>query len=363
MDALTACVPYGDAQLYVARPTLAVPPPGQTDGAIDLDGYFGLAPSAGSLLTPWNAGHLAIVHACGSTDPSRSHFEAQYFMETATPDMGPTNISSGWLARWLENSTAVGAGDFRAMSLGALLPRTLIGAPAALPVPDPTSFVFPGAQQSAPMRRATIETMYATAGEPLGGAAASSLATIDLLATVDFENYVPENGAVYENLPFARGLRSVAAILKANLGLEVAHLDFQGWDHHSAMGPINGTLAGMLGELSRALEAFYLDMLGSIQQTVVVVQSEFGRRIAENGSDGTDHGHGGCMLVMGGHMAGGQVLTQWPGLINTGNGDLSITIDYRDILAEILEQRLGATPVQLDEIFPNHARTSWGITV
>ena len=363
MDGLTGCVPYGDTELYNARPTLAVQPPGQTDGAIDLDGFFGLAPAASAFLTPWNAGHMAIVHATGSTDPSRSHFSAQRFMETATPNMPTANITTGWLGRWLASSPPIGAGDFRALSLGSILPRTLNGAPSTLPIPDPDNFVFPGDPATIPQRRMSVEAMYDNAQEPLAGAAASSLATIDLLDTIDFANYTPENGAVYEDLPFANGLKSVAAILKAGVGLEAAHLDFQGWDHHSAMGPINGLLATMLGELSRALEAFYLDMLGLIDDTVVVVMSEFGRRIAENGSAGTDHGHGNCMYVIGGHIAGGQVLTQWPGLSNTGNGDLDITIDYRDILAEILEQRLGASPTQLDDVFPNHTRTSWGITV
>jgi uncharacterized protein (DUF1501 family) len=314
------------------------------------------------LLTPWANGHLAIVHATGSTDPSRSHFDAQKFMESATPNMGTTNITTGWLGRFLSLSTAVGAGDLRGMSLGSVLPRTLVGAPATLPVPDPASFTFPGNAMTAPARRAAISDMYALTQEPMSSAATSSLAAIDLLELVDFENYLPEYGAVYENLAFANGLKSIATMLKSGVALEAAHLDFQGWDHHSAMGPITGTLADMLGELTRALEAFYKDMTDTIDSIVIVVKSEFGRRIAENGSAGTDHGHGNCMFAIGGHIAGGQVLRDWPGLANSGNGDLSITIDYRDILAEILAVRMGATSRMLDEIFPNHVRTTYGIT-
>ncbi len=363
MDGLTTCVPYGDPDLYTARPTLAVQPPGMPDGAVDLDGFFGLAPAAAPLLTPYSNGHLLIVHATGSTDPSRSHFDAMKFMETATPNMGVTNITSGWLARHLQTSAPVGNGTFRGLAHGNLMPTMLNGAPGVLPIADPASFAFPGSPLTAPLRRATISDMYASAEDPLGTAALGSLATIDLLDTIDFAGYTPANGAVYPDSVFAQSLRSTAALIKAQVGVEVAHLDLGGWDHHNQMGPIDGILAGLLDTLTKAIEAFYLDMQQAIGRVVLVVQSEFGRRVAENGSAGLDHGHGNCMLVLGGHIDGGRVLAQWPGLApdQLGNGDLPITIDYRDILAEIVQIRL-QNP-NLGEVFPNYSPNFQGITV
>lgn len=362
MDGLTAVVPHGDPDLYTARPTLAVPPPGQTNGALDLDGFFGLAPACAPLLPIYRDGDLAIVHATGSTDPTRSHFSAMRFMETATPNMGQTSISDGWLGRHLQTSAPLGAGDLRAMALQATLTRTLAGGPGALPVKDPANFNFPGPQDVAGALRDVIEAIYANAAEPLAGAAQSSMGAIDLLATVDFENYQPENGAVYSGDSFGQGLVSTAAMIKADIGLECVELDITGWDHHSAMGPIDGTLAGMLANLSEGLAAFHTD-LGSdwMERVTLLVMTEFGRRVAENGSAGTDHGHGGVMFVLGGHANGGQVHTQWPGLdpASLGNGDLPITTDYRDVLAEIVALRL-RNP-SLAEIFPQHTPQFPGI--
>ncbi|MDP6538974.1 MAG: DUF1501 domain-containing protein [Planctomycetota bacterium] len=362
MDGLTAVVPHGDPDLYTARPNLAVPPPGQPDGALDLDGFFGLAPSCAPLVPLYDAGDLAIVHATGSTDPTRSHFSAMRFMETATPNMGPTTINDGWLGRHLQTSTAVGAGDLRAAALQSTLTRALVGGPGALPVKDPSDFPFPGPADIAPQLRSALEIAYAGAHEPLAGAAASSLGAIDLLAGVDFENYQPENGAVYPGGPFAAGLVQIATMIKADIGLECVELDISGWDHHSGMGPLNGILAAKLADLSAGLAAFHTD-LGSagMARVTMVVMTEFGRRVAENGSAGTDHGHGGAMFVIGGNVNGGQVHTQWPGLDpgSLGNGDLVITTDYRDVLAEIVQLRLGNS--SLDVVFPQHTPQFPGI--
>lgn len=364
MDGLTGCVPYGDGDLYVYRPTLAVQPPGQTDGAIDLDGFFGLAPASAPLLTPWNDGRLLIVHAAGSPDPTRSHFDAQHYMETATPMQPSSSISTGWLGRHLDLIGAATPGaPLRGVGLSAILAQTLRGAPDTLPIQDPASFAFPGQPATAPLREVAMGRMYANTVDPLRSAAAASLASFDTLAGVDFAGYVPENGALYPAGNFGDQLRSAATMIKGDIGLEAAHIDLGGWDHHSNMGPINGILATLLDELARGLEAFYLDMLGQIDNVVVVVMTEFGRRIRENQSSGTDHGHGGVMFAMGGHINGGQVLTSpWPGVdASSGSGDMTITIDYRDVLAEILEQRMGAS--DLDGIFPGHLRQTYGVVV
>jgi len=361
MDGLTAAVPYGDPDLYNARPTLAINPPGQTDGALDLDGFFGLAPSCAALMPAYSQGDLAIVHATGSPDPSRSHFAAQRYMETATPNMGQTSITDGWIGRHLQTISPLGAGDLRALAVQSFLPRSMAGGPGALPVNDPSNFDFPGVPALASALRGVIEDTYAEAAEPLKGAASSSLGAIDLLAGVDFDGYQPANGAVYPNGSFGEGLVATAAMIKADIGLECVELDIGGWDHHSAMGPVDGTLAGMLENLSGGLSALYDDLGRDMSRVTVVVMSEFGRRVAENGSAGTDHGHGGAMFVLGGNVNGGQVYTQWPGLSpgSLGNGDLPITTDYRDVLAEILQLRMGSS--SLDVIFPQHTPQFPGI--
>lgn len=359
MDALTAVVPYTDSQLYALRPTLAVRPPGQPNGALDLDGFFGLAPSAAPLLTPWNAGALAIVHAAGSTDPTRSHFDAMRFIESATPNMGTSNVGSGWIGRHLQTSAPVGSGALRGLALNKLVPRMCAGAPGVLPIDDPAGFVFPGAASTSAQRRAVIEALHANAPEPHAGAADSSFATIDLLASVPLSTYVPSNGAVYPNSKFGSALRSIAALLKAGIGLEVAHYDWNGWDHHAHMGPVTGTLALMLADLAQGLKAFYLDLHGDPHGYTLVVQSEFGRRVAQNGSGGTDHGHGGCMFVLGEHVNGGQVFGSWPTLAQLDNGDLQVTTDYRDVLGEVLAVRLQST--SLAQVSPNHAPSFLGV--
>jgi len=357
MDGLTLCPPYGDAEYYVRRPTLAIQPPGSTDGAIDLDGFFGLAPAAAPLATPYLDGRLAIVHATGSTDPSRSHFDAMHFMETATPNMGTSSISTGWLGRHLALIPALGTHGFRGLTVGPLQARTVAGGPGTMPIPDPADFHFPGRPGTAAERRAVLEEIYARAHPTLKESAEN--APYDLLASVDFAGYVPEHGAVYPATLFGTQLRN--AMIKADIDLEVAHIDVGGWDLHNALGPVSGAMANLLDQLTRGIEAFYLDMLDHMDRVVLVAMSEFGRRIAENASLGADHGHGNCMLALGGGIDGGQVMTNWPGLTTTTQGDVIITIDYRDILAEILANRMGAT--DLATIFPSYTPTFQGITV
>ncbi|MEQ8762452.1 MAG: DUF1501 domain-containing protein [Planctomycetota bacterium] len=363
MDGLTTCVPYGDPDLYLARPTLAIPQPGQSNGALDLDGFFGLPPAAAPLLTPWANGHLAFVHASGSTDPTRSHFESMRFMEAGIPNQPAFSIDSGWLARHLQTSAPLGNGLLRAVNVSDVLPQSLAKAPATVSARELSTFEFPGNPISLSLRRSTLERMYSRGPEPVRSAASSSLATIDLLQSVDYDGYQPANGAVYPEAELGGALRQTAATIKADLGIEVFMMEMGGWDLHEGLGPIDGTMAGLLGALSSSLEAFYLDMFADIDRVTVLLFSEFGRRVAENGSEGIDHGHGNVMIAMGGHIAGGQVMRQWPGLApqNLDNGDLAITIDYRDIVAEIVSQRLGNQ--NLSEIFPNYTPTFQGITV
>lgn len=365
LDGLSFIVPHGDPALYNARPNLAVPQPGQQNGAVDLDGFFGLNPNAAPLTTPYNAGHLAVVHAAGSTDPTRSHFDAMIAMEGGVPNQSLVNVSTGWLGRHLSDTPPVGTGLLRGMALEDTMPLHMTGSDAALPVSNPAGFDFPGRASTLTERRLAVENMYAPADEPLGSAAISSFATIDLLASIDFENYQSAGAKAYPNSAFGQQLRIAAALIKAGIDLEAIGIDYNGWDHHEGQGPITGLMANLLGDLTNSLEAFYLDLAadGTIDEVVTLLMSEFGRRVAENVSLGTDHGHGNMMLAMGGGIAGGQVFANWPGLApgNLDDGDLAITIDYRDVVGEILQNRMENT--DLPSIFPNHTPSFIGITV
>jgi uncharacterized protein (DUF1501 family) len=364
-DGLTLCVPYGDAELYNRRPTLAVAPPGQADGCTNLDGFFGLAPASVPLLPAYQAGHLAFVHATGLSDPSRSHFDMQKWMEYGITSAQSAGVSTGWVGRYMQTIGPTGAGLLRGLGIGQILPRSFAGAPASLAVADPGAFSIAGNTSTTAARRAVIAAEYAGEPDPMGTAATNTFATMDLLAQIDFANYVPANGAVYPTGNFGNGLRSAAALIKAQVGVECIEVDATGWDLHNSLGPINGTMATRMDELTRGLAALYSDLndaAHTLDRVTLVAMTEFGRRAAQNGSGGCDHGHGGAMIVMGGHVNGGQVLRVWPGLAlpNLDNGDLQITIDYRDILSEVLADRMACT--SLSTVFPGWVPTMRGIT-
>jgi uncharacterized protein (DUF1501 family) len=355
MDGLTTVVPYGDGDLYVLRPTIAVRPPGPPQGARDLDGFFGLAPAAAPLLTPYHNGHLAIVHATGSTDATRSHFDAERRLEFG--ELPPGAPESGWGARYLREIVPLTSTPLRAIGVGSILPYTLFNAPQALPMLDFT-VAMPGNLATAVRRRDVLLTTYSARRPAVSAAAIDTMNALGL-SSVDFDNYTPENGAHY-NGSLGAQLRNVAALIKADAGVEVVSIDFNGWDDHASLGPIDGQMAERLDELTRSLEAFYLDMLGHLDDYVLVCLSEFGRHARENGSAGADHGHGNAMFVMG-DVNGGQVIANWPGLApdQLDLEDLAITIDYRDILAELLVERFGVTDPST--IFPQHTFTSYGL--
>jgi len=361
MDGLTMFPPYGDAQLYNRRPTLGIRPPGETNGALDLDGFFGLAPAAAPLLTPYNNGHLAVVHASGSDDATRSHFEAFVRMESGDSTLPTGVITTGWIARYLNETTDLATSSLRAIGAGALIPFSLRGASGALPIPNFANFVFPGRPLTAVERQATISEAYGRRAAPVGPAAIDTLAALGL-GGVDFDGYVPANGALYPDSGLGRRMRQTATIIKAAIGVEVVTVDVDGWDLHAAQGPIVGNMARLMDELTKTFEAFYIDMLGNLNDYMLVCVSEFGRHAMQNGSAGTDHGHGNAMFVMGGGVNGGQVIADWPGLSpgQLDQGDLVITIDYRDILGEILIDRFGFT--NLAPVFPQHNFVDYGIT-
>lgn len=343
-DGLNLVVPYGDPNYYVKRPNIGIAMPGQTNGAIDLDGYFGLNPNMGALKPIYDAGDLAVVHAVGSPDPSRSHFEAQDFMEYGTP--GVNSTADGWLNRYL-STLSTPASTFQGVGFG----HVQLALQGQQPVVGMNSIdgydLNTHASDEDPLRDA-ITGLFNQA-ETIDGAANNILASVDELKVADPGAIEVDNGAVYPPSPFGSDMMQVAQLIKSGIGLQVACVDVGGWDHHDQLAAAMTPLAT---DFADTLAAFYTD-LGSLMGGVTVVSmTEFGRRVAENASLGTDHGHGSVMFALGGGVNGGQVITDWPGLAtqNLFDGDLAITTDYRTVLADALINRLSAQ--DLATVFP-----------
>jgi uncharacterized protein (DUF1501 family) len=365
-DGLTLCIPYTDPNYAASRPTIAIPQPdaGTPTAAIALDNLFAFPQGMKGLLPPFLATDLLVVHATGQLNNSRSHFDAQRYMEVGKP-VDPSLVT-GWLGRHLATVPPLRTtAPLRALGISSGLQKTLVGAPKTLPIANPANFSISGAAGSQAARLAVIQDDYATAPEPLRSAALDATNTVALLKSVNFAGYVPSNSAVYPNTSFGRALKSVATLIKADLGIEAAQVDIGGWDTHSAQSPISGSMYNTMLDFSNSLGAFWADVIGAGSYPVTVVAvSEFGRNVRENGSAGTDHGRGTTMFAMGKGIAGGRVLAiNWPGLAraNQESGqDLKVTVDYRDILAEIVQNRLGNT--NLGTVFPGWTPTMRGVT-
>lgn len=354
VDGLSMVVPYAEDRYYAARSTIAIPRPGAGDGAaIDLDGFFGLHPAMASLARAFAAGELAVVHACGSPDPSRSHFDAQDYMETGLP--GDRTATDGWLNRHLQTAPEPGASSVRAVALSSRMPRTLSGPAPALATTTLSEVAFGPAGQGALARRA-VEHMYASRDDLLGDATRDALASLDVFARLDGAPYQPANGAVYPKSELGTQLLEVARTIKGRVGLEIAFLDVDGWDTHALQGGATGQLAGRLAGLADAIAAFRTDLGDEMERVCLLTMSEFGRTLAENGSGGTDHGRGTAMLLLGGTVAGGRVHGAWPGLSPAQlfeGRDLTVTTDFRTLFAEVLTRHLGNEDVA--SVFPGFA--------
>ena len=354
VDGLSVIVPFGDPDYYRARPSIAIARPnGGEHASIDLDGFFALNPRLQPLKPLWDARQLAVVHACGSPDSTRSHFDAQDYMETATP--GVKNTTDGWLNRYLHAKQTSDATPFRAVALTPQLPRTLQGSAAALAVTQIGQFGI-RAGQASDIVGASFEAEYAAAADRvLNGTGRESFDAIKMLKIADPSRYQPERGADYPRSPFGQALKQIAQLAKSNVGLEVAFADVGGWDTHVNQGAGEGQLAGRLDDFSRSIAALALDLGDRLDDTVVLTMSEFGRAVNENGNRGTDHGHGNAMLVIGGGVRGGHVYGRWPGLAverRYDSRDLAVTTDFRDVFGEIVVRHMGVTDA--DPIFPGH---------
>jgi uncharacterized protein (DUF1501 family) len=351
VDGLNMVVPFGEQRYYDLRPSIAIPKPdGTPNSAVDLDGFFGLHPALTSLKPLYDAQHLAIVDAVGSPDPTRSHFDAQDYMESGTP--GYKGAPDGWLNRALPKETGT-VSPVRAISLGETLSRTLRGHNDAVAVGNVNDFKVQDAGGAA-----TFESMYENSLDAtLHGTAKETFSAVKIMQTIQKQVYVPANGAAYSG-GFGRSMQQIAQLIKANVGVEVAFADIGGWDTHvneTGGQPTNGQLANRLQEFGQSLAAFYRDLGDRMEDVTVVTMSEFGRTVKENGDRGTDHGHANVMFVLGGDVRGGKVYGDWPGLAPEQlyeERDLALTTDFRDVLGELVARHLGNANVR--SVFPGY---------
>ena len=359
-DGLSFVAPYTDDIYYTKRPTLAIPSPDSTSPlkGLKLDQTFALHPSLAAFHDLYTAGSLAVVHGTGSIDPTRSHFDAMRYMEQATP--GDKSKSSGWLARHLVNQAVQNASPLRAVGFGGLVQASLRGAPGLTPlaIDNIDDFGLDVSSDQAVVMQTALERLYGTANPSTILAAQAKLVfdTINQLGSLSLANYAPENNAIYpDQSDLALGLKQTALLIKANLGLDVACVDFGDWDTHETAGTNDGYLRDHLKEFGDSVAAFIQDMGAAMAHVTVITMSEFGRRVEENASKGLDHGHGNVMFIAGGGVNGGQVYADWRTLANLDDGNVQVTIDQRVVLWELLNKRIGSTA--FTETFPNFGST------
>ena len=355
VDGLNMVVPFGEKNYYALRPTIAIPAPkGGLESTIDLDGFFGLHPALAPLKAIYDANKLAIVHAVGSPDPTRSHFDAQDYMESGTP--GRKATTDGWLNRALGPLGDARRSPVRAVSLGPSLSRAVRGHNEAVAINNLNDFKVREADGAA-----TFESMYAsTLDTMLNGTGRETFDAVKLMQSIQAQQYTPAGGAKYPGGRLGQSLMQIARLIKADVGLEVAFTDVGGWDTHvNEVGqtPGAGQLANLLGNFGQALAAFYQDLGDRMEDVAVVTMSEFGRTAKENGNRGTDHGHANVMFAFGGAIRGGKIYGDWPGLAPEQlyeNRDLALTTDFRDVLGELVAKHLGNG--QLSGVFPEYNR-------
>jgi uncharacterized protein (DUF1501 family) len=350
VDGLNMVIPFGEREYYSSRPSIAIPRPGSGDlAALDLDGFFAFHPRLAPLQKMFARRELAIVHACGSPDSTRSHFDAQDYMESGTP--GNKGTRDGWLNRYLQVKREQEHSNFRAVSLSQQLPRSLQGHAPALAMNQIAQF---GIRDSA--MSASFEAEYAAAADTvLGGTGREAFDAVKTLKSVGPEQYQPANGAEYPRSPFGQAMLQIGQLIKADLGLEIAFTELGGWDNHVNEGASTGQLATRLDDFGRGLAALVTDLGDRMSDVVILTMSEFGRAVAENGNRGTDHGHGNAMLAMGGGVRGGRVYGKWPGLAvehRYEQRDLAVTTDFRDVFAEVVARHLGV--IDPSPIFPGY---------
>jgi len=351
VDGLNMIVPYGEAEYYRLRPTIGVPRPGAPDGAVALDDFFGLHPRMAALKPLWDNKSLAIVHASGSPDRTRSHFDAQDYMESGTPGVKATR--DGWLNRYLQVSGA-DPSPLRGIAVARQMPRAMQGKAPSLAFGGVDAFDVRGGMDS----RQSFEQAFSEADNPLlRGTAKDAFEAMKTLRTIGTP-YRP--AAEYPRSPFGQALQEIARVAKADIGLEVAFAESTNWDHHVNEGGTQGQIAQRLDDLANGLAALSADLGDRLSDTVVLTMSEFGRAAAENGNRGTDHGHGNAMMIIGGPVKGGRVYGKWPGLKTEERfegRDLAITTDFRDVFSEIVTSHLKLSKDGISRVLPGYSPT------
>ncbi|MCM3870276.1 MAG: DUF1501 domain-containing protein [Pyrinomonadaceae bacterium] len=355
VDGLNMVVPHGERAYYDLRPAIAIPKPqpGNADAALDLDGFFGLHPALTPFKSLWDSQRLAIVNAVGSPDNTRSHFDAQDYMESATP--GRKGTPDGWLNRYLQSKTDPTRSLFRAVSMTQAMPRVMQGIAPTLTIPNLADFAIRAGQSSASVQGG-FEAIYdQSVNDVLGGTGKETFEAVNLLKKANPKQYQPENGAQYPRSPFGNSLFQIAQLIKAGVGLEVAFTDIGGWDTHTNQGSSRGQLANRLQDFSGGIGALVADLGKLMDDVVILTMSEFGRTVRENGNRGTDHGHANAMFVIGNSVRGGKVYGRWPGLKSDQlyeGRDLALTTDFRDVFGEVARKHLGTRNVQA--VFPGY---------
>jgi uncharacterized protein (DUF1501 family) len=351
MDGLSVLVPADDVNLRRARPTIAVP----ASALLPADSRFGLHPALAPLHPFWLAGKMAAVHAVASPDLSRSHFQAQECVERGT---AANSVHSGWLDRAL---TQMGPGTtFRAIAEGDGMPRSLVGTEPKLVLDGIEGFALSGWDGVRDKTMAALKALYTGFDHPAATQALTTVAALASARTIADAPYQP--AAEYPGGSFAKRLKDVARLIKAKIGLRVAVLDLGGWDMHTGLGQVDGgEMRNQLSDLGAALAAFATDLGPALDDVTMVTMTEFGRRVAENGNAGTDHGHGQVMLLLGGGLDGGKVHGKWPGLAPAAlaSGDLAGVNDYRSVLAEVLTGQFGVGDAK--QVFPDHDPVRIGV--
>ena len=356
VDGLNVLVPHGDSEYYNLRPTIAVAKPGQADGAIDLDGHFGVNPSLAPLVPFFKSGQLAALTAAGSPDNTRSHFDAQDYMESGTP--GNKGTRDGWLNRVLQANAEKDASPFRAVSLTQQTPRSLYGRAPSVSMTNLADFSVKAGIYSQNMSGGFEGLYQQNAKDSLGETGKETFEAVNYLKQANPSQYKPENGAVYPASALGRSLMQIAQLIKAGVGLEVAFTEIGGWDTHVNEGNGRGQLANLLRDFANAIAAFGTDMGKRMDDVVLLTMSEFGRTAKENGNRGTDHGHANTMFILGNSVKGGKVYGDFKGLKNDKlyeGRDLDVTTDFRDVFAEAAYKHMGST--DLAKVFPNYTAT------
>jgi uncharacterized protein (DUF1501 family) len=356
VDGLNMVVPYGEDSYYSLRPTIGIQSPNKADGAIDLDGFFGLHPSLKPFESLYKNKQLAVVHSVGSPDNTRSHFDAQDYMEAGTP--GVKSTRDGWLNRVLQTKTDEKISPFRAVAMTSQVPRSLIGRAPTVAMTNLADFSIQAGQYTNAVQGGFEGIWQDKVSDQLGNTGKETFEAVNFLKQANPAKYRPENGANYPNSPFGRSLLQIAQLVKSGVGLEVAFTDTPGlnWDTHANEGGARGQLGNLLRDFGASIAALTIDLGTRMDDVVILTMSEFGRTARQNGTGGTDHGHGNAMFVIGNSVKGGKVYGDWKGLkpdqLNEGR-DLAVTTDFRDVFGEVAQKHLGNK--NLDKVFPEYS--------